>query len=250
MIAGGLGGCQQRWANRYGPNPAVASADVKEVAERHTLILDYLATAAIGGSAPSASISTVVYSQDWYEVALYGFNFVDEKCDAYLWNLFILERERGRIKNGLTLLDKTTNAILTAADASQLSISVVAQAFGFGQGITDIVAGSYLFSITPSIISQNVKDAQFAYRTEAARNSGAITSRATAYGLIRGYLALCFPHSIEARIERNLAQTTGAPAAPQKPERRAVGFESAAASSRPVEVPPLILTVPERAPLE
>ena len=165
------------------------------------------------------------------------------------------------IKGALVLLDKTTGAILTAANASKVSIEIVAQAFGFSQGITDIVANSYLFSLPPSTVTKNVKDAQFAYRGQTETDKLTISSAALAYARIRGYLALCFPQSIEAQIDANLAQTKGEAKTPEtktaettmsakKKKRLAATLDLArprfTTLSQPAgsAVPPLVETVP------
>lgn len=216
------------YTQRYGPNPQIAAADVLAVSTRHTEILQHLAIASLGWEPLSLG------DPHWYIVAQYGFNYVDEKCDAYLRSIFILDRQRGRIKSGLVLIDKTVGAVLLATDASKEAIEITAQLFGFSASITDVVANSYLFSISPALIFKNVKDAQFAYRNETKAQELTISSRGIAYARIRGYLELCFPQSIESRIENSLAKTTAEAAPPNAGTVRRTD----------VDANPLIQTVP------
>ncbi len=209
--------------------------DVSTAAARQSRIMDILAFNAVDEQLSPRDNAL------WYDVVQYGFNFVDEKCDYYLLNLFILDRERGRIKGGLVLLDKTTGAILTVSSISKASIQIVAQAFGFAQGITDIVANSYLFSISPALVTKNVNDAQLAYRTETYKQKAEIKSRGTAFAMVRGYLELCFPQTIEARIEENLSKTKGAPSSETPSSPKA----TAGIAPKISDAPPLIQTVPE-----
>ena len=82
---------------------------------------------------------------DPYIITLAGFNFVDEQCDAYLHELFIIDQDRDKLKAGLNSAGLVTNAILAATPASKTSMAIVAQAFGLSSQFTDTVANSYLY---------------------------------------------------------------------------------------------------------
>lgn len=194
------------------PNPAIAEKDAAISAERQFKVMQ---TFVYYSEVPEAD------SEYWYEVMEVGFNYVDEKCDQYLHDLSSFQRHNDRLKKGFILTDKTTSAILAASGASTASLSVVAALFGFGAQATDIVAGSYLFNVSPGIVYKNVRDAQAAYRIQTALDDQEkfITTRSAAFNRIRGYLALCLPVSIEARIEENLMKTTAVAKQPDAKEQ-------------------------------
>jgi len=134
----------------------------------------------------------------WYDVTLAGFNYVDDQCAVYFSTLFRLNREKESIKSGLTAFGQTTNAILSITGAAQLTISVVAQAFGLAGNMTDILAGTYLFELPTT--KKFVDETRHAYRTGMVAERATITSAAVSYGFIRGYLNLCLPATIEAQL--------------------------------------------------
>jgi hypothetical protein len=90
-----LAGCQSfanRVADRYGPAPVLDATAVSNAVDNQVAILASLARAS-GASMPALNPSS-----DWYFVMEGGFNYVDERCDQYLTDLFIANRERDKIK--------------------------------------------------------------------------------------------------------------------------------------------------------
>ena len=81
--------------------------------------------------------------------SLAGFNYVDDQCTAYFDQLYFIDRERGQLKSGLAAASGTTAAILGVTNASTLTMSVVASAFGFASAATDILAGTYFTPFPP-----------------------------------------------------------------------------------------------------
>jgi hypothetical protein len=245
FTASALSGCTSGpvWQNRYGPDPIIAASDVQAFSRRQQDVLNAFVASSPEGLYDADSI-------DYYEVVQSGFNYVDEKCDNYLRSLFILDRRRDRVRGGFLLLDKSTTAILNAASASQQAIVIVAQAFGLAAGFTDIFANSYLYN-EPSILFSTVDKMRHAYREQAAEEEAEIVTAAAAYGRIRGYLALCMPQTIEAKISETISAATattekksdsaaggatGSAAAPQGAATGAGGGESRTDG----EVPPRV----------
>jgi hypothetical protein len=206
----GLTACQggNRWADRYGPEPVLVAADVKKSSEELGWVFQYLAQAA-GRPWPVEDDTS-----DWYWITVAGFNYVDEKCDTYLRNVFIRARERDRLKNGITAADKSTGAILSVTDVPKATVAIVAQIFGLGASATSVIFDSYLFAGNPSLVYSTVAKLQKAYRDKVAaeqKASAAVMSGPEAYGRIRGYLQLCMPQTIESKISDLVASAEATP---------------------------------------
>jgi hypothetical protein len=179
---------------RYGPSQQIDDTDVQTQMDRQHKVMASFAEAA--GVAPLAAYG----DPRWYLVVTSGFNYIDEKCDAYLRQLFILEREKARAKDSIVQVDKLTGAILGASGASSASIQVVAQAFGFGSTMTGIVADSYLYAVPLPTLFSTEEKLRKAYRDKAATQAKDLNNQPAAYQSIRGYLSLCFPQTIESQI--------------------------------------------------
>lgn len=196
-----LGGCYG-WEMRHGIDPVLDPTAVELAGSNQTRILNALA---LDAQVPLGT------SDAWYEVTQAGFNYIDDQCRAYFNAIFFLNRDKDQIKTGLTAVGATTAAILGVTGASATSIAIVAQAFGLGVVGTEVVAGTYLYQMPPAVAQGFVKELQLAYRDGAASRRNSIRTASAAYGMIQGYLALCLPPTIEAKIAEHVAGARGVP---------------------------------------
>jgi hypothetical protein len=196
-----LGGCTSALDLTDGIGPVLDGRRVQAASDNRRIVLDGLRQdAAYGGVTP-----------DWYDVTLAGFNYVDDACSAYFDRLFKLNRRKEAIRSALSVGGQTTNAILVATKASELSLAVVAQAFGLGSSLTEIVSGTYLYQLPPATTKAFVGKVSRAYREGVARERSAILGPAAAYGHVRGYLDLCLPATIEASLVEHVSAATAVP---------------------------------------
>lgn len=146
--------------------------------------------------------------QFYYNVTLTGLSFIDEQCDAYMRELYLLDKVRDRTKSVITSTGVITQAILGALPTSKASVTIVGQAFGLSDAMVDSFANSYLFQNHSAEVTSLVETMQAEYRKAVSDNQKKpdtkITSRPQAYTAIRGYFRLCMPQSIEARISNTL----------------------------------------------
>lgn len=202
IVALGISGCSSDvlsgWPNRYGPDPALPSAQVATSSDNQVAIFENLAKVSHDSSG----------QLNPYLVTLAGFNFIDEQCDAYLHELFVIDQERDRLKQGINSAGLMTNAILAATPASKVSMAVVAQAFGLSSQFTDTIANTYLYNVHASTVYGVVSKLQSAYRDQANTDMAKINSEPAAYFRIRGYLQLCLPPTIESKINEVVASST------------------------------------------
>jgi hypothetical protein len=206
IVTLGLTGCNELGL-RKGPAPVLDAASVQAAAFNQRAIIDALAQDA--GYNLHGNVN-------YYQVALAGFNYVDDQCGAYFDEIFFLDRGRNQIKSGLAAASATTAAILGVTNASTLSLAVVASAFGFASSATDILAGTYLYSLPPAVTQGFVNKLQTAFREGVAANPANINSPASAYYAIQRYLSLCLPPTIETEIANQINATTavGVPTGP------------------------------------
>jgi hypothetical protein len=152
-------------------------------------------------------------SADWYEVALAGFNYVDDQCAVYFDSLFAFNRRTAAIKSGLTAFDKTSAAIMEITGTATVTMSVIAQAFGLAGSMTDVVAGTFLYDLPPANTMRFVQKTMGAYKGAVSNARPSINSPASAYGAVRGYLNLCLPVTIEGLLIDRISDTKAQAAA-------------------------------------
>lgn len=216
LAAAGLSACEtaKGFGNRYGPDPAMPTGIVAVSVDHQIDIMAKLKQAALCSS--GFEDTAVCY----YKITLVGFNFVDEQCDAYLHELFAIEKERDRAKNAITSAGVLTNAILAVSPASKVTMAIVAQAFGLSTSYVDVATDSYLYKTDVGLIMNVVSELQAQYRSSVLQiyhdDQAQLASMPQAYGFIRGYLRLCMPPTIESKITAALAQSVAKP--PKNPD--------------------------------
>ena len=177
---------RRRFTDLYGPDPVLQYADVSATVARHQQIM---------------AAFRMTDARSWYDAAEAGMNYVDEKCDNYMRDLFIMNREHGRIDGILKVLDKTSNAALGVTAASKTSLAILAQTFGLAEGVNDSILKSYLFEQVPGVVADKVKAARIAYRDQI-EGGGPDHSYMPdeAFKVVRNYLELCMPQTIEGKF--------------------------------------------------
>ena len=197
-LAAILGGCTANPTHRYvGPSPIIDATLVEQSSSRINRIMNALARDTGGGT--------------YYDLTEAGFNYIDDRCMEYFSELFFLNRRREAVKAGFNAFNQTTSAVLAAADASTLSMAVVAQAFGLASSLTDIATGTFLYQLPPATTLTFVRKQQGAYRDGVAARASQIRTQTAAYRLIQDYLALCLPPVIEANLVEHVADARAAP---------------------------------------
>ena len=212
----GLDGFQ----HRYGPDPQISPLVVDASITRQDQIMKRLYEAARCREDAGET------GECLYAMTVAGFNFVDEQCDAYLHELFVLDKERDRLKSGILAADKLTNAVLAVSPASKVTMAIVAQAFGLTSEFVDVATDSYLYKANSGTVLHIVAELQSEYRDITFKNRNLIATIPNSYGQIRSYLRLCMPPTIESKIETALAKTTAVPSkstTPSKEKRESVG---------------------------
>ncbi len=186
------------WSYRNGPDPVMPyESRVKPHLANQTRIMDAFRHNVVANGISNDD------SKIWYYTAIEGFNFVDSECDQYMGELYALDHSRDRFKSAVDSTGLLVNAIMATDPSSKVAMAIVTQAFGLTSKYIDTFANSYLYSGHSSTVHHVVEELQAAYRAKVSPS--AITSAPEAYHSIRGYLELCLPPTIEAKIEEALS---------------------------------------------
>jgi hypothetical protein len=219
LLGTSLAGCassdelKQRINGRWGPNPAIQSAEVATVVQGQTDVIRYIAVNS--GMIPAGATVFVPTSANLMVITKWGFNVGRQDCEIYLDNLFRMNREKQRNDGVLTALGTAAAAIVTGTTTAQKPLSILAAAFGLGIALNDAVLQSFLFTEAPGLVAKKVKDLQDAYRDSIENNPSQIADEADAYNAIQNYYHLCLPHAIEGVLLQNVADS--APVTPPTP---------------------------------
>lgn len=196
------------WDYRNGPNPEMPYAKrVEPHLSNQARIMNAFLDSAVKGGAPTPGKGI------WYYAAVEGFNFVDAECDQYMGELYALDHARDRFKSAVDSTGLLVNAIMATDPSSKVAMAIVTQAFGLTSKYVDTFANSYLYSGHSSTVHHVVEAMQAEYRRNVIPSN--ITTSPEAYHSIRGYLELCLPPIIEAKIDSAL-QASKATASPPK----------------------------------
>ena len=202
-----LSGCgSSGFGGIRGPSAVLQSTDVIPASGNTKLIIDALAH---DNGIPTEGFYT---SPLYYDVAMAGFNFIDDQCATYFDKLFFVQRDRQFGQQVLAAGSAAAGAVLALTGASTITFGAVASAFGFSSTVVDSVAGSFLFQLPPATTYGFVKELQTAYRQGV--NPKYVQTPAAAYHLMQDYLAICLPPNIEARLVDRVANVKVTPQAP------------------------------------
>jgi len=173
---------------------------------------------------------------DWATFVQAGMNDIDRRCDAYLTWLDNKRRWREPVLSEIATTAATTVAILGLTGVGATPIAVVGAAFGFAKESFINFQSRLLTQIDQSVVQSVVLGNQNIYRNDVAKLS--VDNRPAAIYLLRGYLRICMPMSIEMHINNTMTvfQRGGAPAL---------------GANRPIlaQVPTVAKTVAANAPL-
>jgi hypothetical protein len=194
---------QRQYGDRWGPNSTLISDDVTNTLARQHKVMQQVVSLAYADTVLPGQPGVVMTAGNWYQVAQFGFNYVDEKCDLYMHDLFVLNREHDASDSILKTISAASTAIVGAtlsASNAKIPLLVVAQTFGLVEGVNDAAAKSYLFEQVPGLIADKVKQARIVYRDVVDRNKAAVHDETSAYRSIKDYLTLCLPQTIEGNF--------------------------------------------------
>jgi hypothetical protein len=135
---------------------------------------------------------------NWTAFVQAGMNDIDQRCDGFLTWLDARRRDKEPVLAELSAINTAVHAIMTVTGSSPKSLDIVTAAFGLATATYANWNSRLLISINQSTVQTVVYGRQQDYRK--AISGYFVSDRPTAIYLLRNYLRLCMPTTIEADI--------------------------------------------------
>jgi hypothetical protein len=139
---------------------------------------------------------------EWALFVQAGMNDIDRRCDAYLGWLDDKRRSREPILKQLADMGAATAGILRATNVGATPIAVVGIAFGLAADTFTNISSRLLLEVNHSTVQSVVLGYQADFRKNNVKVL--IDNRPAAIYLLRSYLRLCMPYSIEMSINNTV----------------------------------------------
>jgi hypothetical protein len=127
-----------------------------------------------------------------------GMNDIDQRCDGYLTWLDARRRDQTPVLAEISAIQGATHDIMAITGSSVKSLNIVTTAFALATATYTNWNSRLLISVNQSTIQEVVYNSQWKYR-DKIKNS-LVPDQPTAIYLLRNYLRLCMPITIEASI--------------------------------------------------
>ncbi len=127
-----------------------------------------------------------------------GMNDIDQRCDGFLTWLDARRRDKEPVLAEINAISTAVHSIMTITGSSPESLEIVTAAFGLASATYNNWNSRLLIAVNQSTVQEVVYKSQGDYRKKIATFS--IPDKPTAIYLLRNYLRLCMPITIEASI--------------------------------------------------
>jgi hypothetical protein len=141
-----------------------------------------------------------------------GMNDIDLRCDGFLTWLDGKRRDKEPILAEISAVNTAVHTIMTVTGSSSNSLNILTAVFGLASATYANWNSRLLISVNQSTVQQIVYKGQGDYREKIKNYT--VPDRPTAIYLLRNYLRLCMPTTIEASINTTtMLVLNGAPEA-------------------------------------
>jgi hypothetical protein len=145
-----------------------------------------------------AQIGPSCGSGDWGTFVQAGMNDIDLRCDGFLTWLDAQRRDRAPVLAQIQAINTAAHAIMTVTGSNPQSLDIVTAAFGLASATYANWNSRLLIAANQSTVQEIVYKSQGDYRGKI--KTYAVPDQPTAIYLLRNYLRLCMPITIEASI--------------------------------------------------
>ncbi len=135
---------------------------------------------------------------DWGTFVLAGMNDIDQRCDGFLTWLDARRRDKEPILAEISAINTAIHSIMTVTGSSPKSLDIVTMAFGLASATYANWNSRLLISANQSTVQEIVYKGQGDFRERV--KTYRVPDQPTAIYLLRNYLRLCMPITIEASI--------------------------------------------------
>jgi hypothetical protein len=156
-------------------------------------------------------------NDSWSDIIMSSLNDIDERCSAYLGSLDNARRNKSGWNSALTDIGGSATSVLALTSPLSIkAIAIVEAAFDYGKTTTGEYYSAVILAEDPNVVQHIVRKLQTQYRTILSDKFDTIRSvkkklndryadqrmdRGTAHYVVRGYLRLCLPVTIEAELK-------------------------------------------------
>jgi hypothetical protein len=137
-------------------------------------------------------------TSDWGTFVLAGMNDIDQRCDGFLTWLDARRRDKEPILAEISAINTAAHTIMTVTGSNPASLDIVTAAFGLASASYANWNSRLLISANQSTVQEIVYKGQGDFRDKI--KAYAVPDQPTAIYLLRNYLRLCMPITIEASI--------------------------------------------------
>jgi hypothetical protein len=188
---------------REGIGTDLTRLDIAEVTRAQDVYLGYLCAQAglsvvktVDGSVRCNAEGPV--SRNWSLIVQAGMNDIDQRCDAYLAWLDDRRRSRAPILSQINALQTSTTAVLRFTGISPTPISVAGEAFGLASSTFMNLNSRLILEVNHSTVQSIVINRRGEFREST--DDVTIDNRPAAIHVLRSYLNICLPFTIEMDI--------------------------------------------------
>lgn len=140
----------------------------------------------------------------WATFITAGMNDIDRRCDAYLMWLDAQRRNRPTVLEQISATNVATSGILSVTGAGAKAMALAASAFGLATATYSNWNSRLLLAVDHSTVQGLVYRRQEQFRQNYSSAIRNVSDRPTALYLLRGYLRICMPMTIETDINSTI----------------------------------------------
>jgi len=163
---------------------------------------------------------TGVSNPSWDQIISAGLQYSDARCSDYVESLYWVNKQSKADVRDVNSAGTLVTGVMGIAKSAASEIAAAAVLFGYAEESINNSGSRVLFDLEPSSIRSLVEGSQKAFR--GALLTG-YNDQSGAFSVIREYIALCLPSTIEAEINnaaKNAVQVaaSGNPATGEPPK--------------------------------
>lgn len=200
LTAAGCDPFTERQYVREGIGPNLSTDNIADRTQLQNTYINHICQQA--GLASATCSDDSANANTWTMFVQAGMNDIDQRCDAYLTWLDAQRRDREPILRQLATTAAATSAIMTVSGAGTDSLTIVAEAFGLASAAYSNWNSRLLLEVNHSTVQTLVYTRQTDFRNLIAKQS--VPDRPRALYLLRNYLRICLPITIETDINTSV----------------------------------------------
>jgi hypothetical protein len=192
VMALSVAGCDPVLERRYITEGAGIDLYTSDRADQSELLRQYMSFVCVEeGVGPTCDGNWTLFVQA-------GMNDIDLRCDGFLTWIDAKRRDKEPVLAELSAINTAVHAVMTVTGSSPKSLDIVTAAFGLASASYNNWNSRLLISVNQSTIQNVVYTSQGDFRTKI--KDYRVPDQPAAIYLLRNYLRLCVPTTIEAEI--------------------------------------------------